>query len=173
MSYADAQGGFIAFGICFMILAFLVKEVGTKWVDVLFPPAAMGSIVAIIGLELAPLAMNMSGFIDPVQGMSNTTAIIISMFTLIVTILATILGRGFIGIIPILIGVISGYILSFFMGVVDFSAVEAAIQCQCYSYDSPGSIRSICRTSGTPLRNQRHYRPRPYQGSGPASFPVR
>ena len=63
---------------------------------------------------------------DPVQGMSNTTAIIISMFTLIVTILATILGRGFIGIIPILIGVISGYILSFFMGVVDFSAVEAA-----------------------------------------------
>ena len=126
MSYADAQGGFIAFGICFMILAFLVKEVGTKWVDVLFPPAAMGSIVAIIGLELAPLAMNMSGFMDPVQGMSNTTAIIISMFTLIVTILATILGRGFIGIIPILIGVISGYILSFFMGVVDFSAVEAA-----------------------------------------------
>ncbi|WP_270456746.1 uracil permease, partial [Allisonella histaminiformans] len=126
MSYADAQGGFIAFGICFMILAFLVKEVGTKWVDVLFPPAAMGSIVAIIGLELAPLAMNMSGFMDPVQGMSNTTAIIISMFTLIVTILATILGRGFIGIIPILIGVISGYILSFFMGVVDFSAVESA-----------------------------------------------
>ena len=63
---------------------------------------------------------------DPVQGMSNTTAIIISMFTLIVTILATILGRGFIGIIPILIGVISGYILSFFMGVVDFSAVESA-----------------------------------------------
>ena len=126
MSYADAQGGFIAFGLCFMILAFLVKEVGTKWVDVLFPPAAMGSIVAIIGLELAPLAMNMSGFIDPVQGLSNTTAIIISMFTLIVTILATILGRGFIGIIPILIGVISGYILSFFMGVVDFSAVEAA-----------------------------------------------
>ena len=125
-AYLGSSFAFISPVLAVMILAFLVKEVGTKWVDVLFPPAAMGSIVAIIGLELAPLAMNISGFMDPVQGMSNTTAIIISMFTLIVTILATILGRGFIGIIPILIGVISGYILSFFMGVVDFSAVEAA-----------------------------------------------
>lgn len=83
----------------------------------------MGAVVAIIGLELAPLAMNMSGYMGEVQGMSNETAIIISTFTLVVTILATILGRGFIGIIPILIGVVSGYILSYFMGVVDFTHV--------------------------------------------------
>ena len=56
--------------------------------------------------------------------MTNETAMIISTFTLIITLLATVLGRGFIGIIPILIGVISGYILSWFMGVVDFSVVE-------------------------------------------------
>ncbi|MDY6084024.1 MAG: uracil permease [Dialister sp.] len=124
MAYADAQGGFIAFGICFMLLALVVKKIGVKWIDVLFPSAAMGAIVAIIGLELAPLAMSMSGFIGDTQGMTNETAIIISMFTLIVTILATILGRGFISIIPILIGVIAGYILSVFMGVVDFTRVE-------------------------------------------------
>lgn len=59
--------------------------------------------------------MNMSGYMGEVQGMSNETAMIISTFTLVVTILATVLGRGFIGIIPILIGVIAGYILSFFM----------------------------------------------------------
>ena len=124
MSYADAQGGFIAFGLCFMLLAFIVKKAGVEWIDVLFPPAAMGSIVAIIGLELAPLAMNMSGYMGEVQGMSNETAMIISTFTLVVTILATVLGRGFIGIIPILIGVIAGYILSFFMGVVDWTHVQ-------------------------------------------------
>lgn len=84
----------------------------------------MGAIVAIIGLELAPLAMTMSGFIGEPQGMSSATAITISMFTLVVTILATVLGRGFISIIPILIGVIAGYILSVFMGVVDFHHVE-------------------------------------------------
>lgn len=120
MSYADAQGGFIAFGLSFMILALIVDRVGTKWIDVLFPPAAMGAIVAIIGLELAPLAMSMSGYMGQAQGMTNETAMIISTFTLIVTILATVLGRGFIAIIPILIGVVSGYILSVFMGVVDF-----------------------------------------------------
>ena len=67
--------------------------------------------------------MSMSGFSGEAQGMTNAMAVMISMFTLIVTILATILGRGFISIIPILIGVIAGYILSIIMGVVDFSNV--------------------------------------------------
>ena len=67
MSYADAQGGFIAFGLCFMLLAFIVKKAGVEWIDVLFPPAAMGSIVAIIGLELAPLAMSI-GALGTVNG---------------------------------------------------------------------------------------------------------
>ena len=82
MTYGDAQGGFIVFGLSFIILAAVVDKVGTKWIDILFPPAAMGSIVAIIGLELAPLAMNMSGYMGEVQGMSNETAMIISTFTL-------------------------------------------------------------------------------------------
>ncbi len=124
MTYGDAQGGFIVCGQSFMILAAIGVKVGPKWIDILFPPAAMGAIVAIIGLELAPLAMTMSGYLGDAQGMSNETAMIISTFTLIVTILATLLGRGFIGIIPILIGVVSGYILSYFMGVVDLTAVE-------------------------------------------------
>lgn len=123
MSYGDAQGGFIAFGLSFILLAFLVDRIGTRWIDVLFPPAAMGSIVAIIGLELAPLAMSMSGYIGEAQGMTNGTAILISTFTLLVTILATVLGRGFIGIIPILIGVVSGYVLSYILGVVDLTPV--------------------------------------------------
>lgn len=124
MDYGDAQGGFIVFGLSFIVLAGIVNKVGTRWIDVLFPPASMGAVVAIIGLELAPLAMTMSGYLGEASGMTNETAMIISTFTLIVTLLATVLGRGFIGIIPILIGVISGYILSWFMGVVDFSVVE-------------------------------------------------
>ena len=124
MDYGDAQGGFIVFGLSFIVLAGIVNKVGTRWIDVLFPPAAMGAVVAIIGLELAPLAMTMSGYLGEASGMTNETAMIISTFTLIVTLLATVLGRGFIGIITILIGVISGYIISWFMGVVDFSVVE-------------------------------------------------
>ncbi|WP_432643087.1 uracil permease [Acidaminococcus sp.] len=126
MGYGDAQGGFIAFGLCFILIGLMVKKIGTRWIDVLFPPAAMGSIVAIIGLELAPLALNMSGFMEPVKGMTNAQAMTISMATLVITILANVVGRGFIAIIPILIGVVSGYVLSYFMGVVDFSAVASA-----------------------------------------------
>ena len=92
----------------------------------------MDRIVAIIGLEFGtPLAMNMSGYMGEVQGMSNETAMIISTFTLIVTILTTVLGRGFIGIIPILIGVIAGYILSFFMGVVDLATCRKCLGSHC------------------------------------------
>lgn len=125
MTYGDAQGGFVVFGLSFIVLAVIVDKVGTKWIDVLFPPAAMGAIVAIIGLELAPLAMTMSGYMGTAQGMTNQTAMIISTFTLAVTILTSVLGRGFLGIIPILIGVVAGYILSYFMGVVDFFKVAA------------------------------------------------
>lgn len=129
MSYGDAQGGFIAFGFSFIILAIVVDKVGIGWIDVLFPPAAMGAIVAIIGLELAPLAMNMAGLISdtmPTQHIPQSLAIIVSMFTLAVTILASVLGRGFLGVIPILIGVISGYTLSIFLGIVDWSGIQNA-----------------------------------------------
>ncbi len=126
MTYGDAQGGFIAFGLCFILIGLMIRKIGTKWIDVLFPPAAMGSIVAIIGLELAPMAMNMAGFLDPVKGMTNLQAMTISMVTLLVTILATVLGKGFIAIIPILIGVVSGYVLSCIMGVVDLTPVAQA-----------------------------------------------
>ena len=112
MSYGAAQGGFIAFGISFM-----------------FPPAAMGAIVAVIGLEVAPVAMGMAGIIgDQWQtfGMTHEQALFLSLFSLSVTILGTVLFRGFFAVIPVLIGVVSGYVAAAIMGVVDFSGVENA-----------------------------------------------
>lgn len=129
MSYGDAQGGFIAFGLSFIILSFIVNKVGTAWIDIILPPAAMGAVVAVIGLELAPLALDMSGFISNTmqsQGIPNHLAMITSVFTLVVAILSSIIGRGFLSIIPILIGVTAGYILAGFLGIVDWSGVEAA-----------------------------------------------
>lgn len=127
--YAAAQGGFIVFGLFFIVVSLIVRAVGVRWIDVIFPPAAMGAIVAIIGLELAPVATNMAGLTgDLVQqlGIPYTKAITVSMFTLAVTILGSVLFRGFMSIIPVLVGVVSGYILSLFMGIVDLSAVAKA-----------------------------------------------
>ena len=58
-SYEAALGGFIAVGLVFILVGLIIKAVGTHWIDVIFPPAAMGSIVAVIGLELMPVAANM------------------------------------------------------------------------------------------------------------------
>lgn len=67
----------------------------------MFPPAAMGAIVAVIGLELAGVAANMAGLL-PAEGTSaDSTTITISLVTLAVTVLGSVLFRGFLAIIPI------------------------------------------------------------------------
>ncbi|STY71376.1 Uracil transporter [Megamonas hypermegale] len=140
LSYGDAQGGFIAFGLSFIILSFVVGKLGTAWIDIILPPAAMGAVVAVIGLELAPLALDMSGFISDTmqsQGIPNELAMITSVFTLAVAILASVIGRGFLSVIPVLIGVIAGYIMAFCLGIVDWSGVEAASWVQVPTFYEP------------------------------------
>ncbi|TCL33998.1 uracil permease [Anaerospora hongkongensis] len=121
--YNAALGGFIVVGAIFTLVGLSIKVIGTKWIDVVFPPAAMGAIVAVIGLELAPVAADMAGLtaktLDP-------KVITVSIFTLLVTIFGSILFRGFLSVIPILIGILSGYILAFAMGMIDLSIVANA-----------------------------------------------
>lgn len=122
-SYEAALGGFIAVGLVFILVGLIIKAVGTHWIDVIFPPAAMGSIVAVIGLELMPVAANMAGLTAETPDM---TAIGVAVATLMITVLASVAFKGFLSIIPILIGVVSGYAIAFCAGIVDFSGVEAA-----------------------------------------------
>lgn len=63
--YNAALAGFIAVGLIFVLVAWIIKVAGTRWIDVVFPPAAMGAIVAVIGLELVPTAAQMAGVIRP------------------------------------------------------------------------------------------------------------
>lgn len=121
--YEAALGGFIIVGAIFSLVALSIKVIGTKWIDIVFPPAAMGAIIAVIGLELMPTAAGMAGL---TAEQVDTNTILVSIFTLVVTILGSVAFRGFLAIIPILVGVISGYILAFFLGLVDLTPVEAA-----------------------------------------------
>ena len=59
--FAHAQSGFIFFGLFFILISFVVKFWGIKWIDIVMPPAVMGAVVAIIGLELAPVAAQQAG----------------------------------------------------------------------------------------------------------------
>lgn len=121
--YGYALGGFLVVGIILTLVGLLVKVAGTKWIDVLFPPAAMGAIVAVIGLELVPVAAADAGLIGENL---NPTTIIVSLLTLGITVIGWVTFRGFFKIIPILIGFIAGYIIAYFFGLVDLEPVKNA-----------------------------------------------
>ncbi|HZW40238.1 MAG TPA: uracil permease [Ignavibacteriaceae bacterium] len=124
--YNSALGGFIAAGVIFIIVALLFKAFGINWINVVFPPAAMGAIVAIIGLELAPVAADMAGIIQKGNVPLDARNVFVSMATLAIIILGSVVLRGFWKIIPILIGVVAGYIISLIVGIVNFDAINNA-----------------------------------------------
>jgi uracil permease len=138
--YAAAQGGFIVFGLFFIVVSQIVRFAGTGWIDVLFPPAAMGAIVAVIGLELAPVAVEMAGltgkpFADAT--ITHAAGVSVAIFTLVVIVMASVLFRGFLAIIPVLLGVGAGYVLSLMLGIVDLNAVAAARWLELPKFYSP------------------------------------
>lgn len=122
--YQYALGGFIVSGLLLCLVALLVKYVGTKWIDVVLPPAAMGPVVALIGLELAGTAASNGGLIlSDTYTEINSSFVIVFVVTIAIAVLGQVLFRGFAAAISILIAIISGYVIALFMGLVDFSPV--------------------------------------------------
>ena len=132
--FSHAQIGFIFFGLFFIAISFVVKKWGVKWIDVVMPPAVMGAVVAIIGLELAPAVAQEAGLAHAPTAvgqtvlpyMANFNVLIVSMFTLFMGIFGSVLFKGFLQVIPILFAVVAGYILSLAMGMVDTTAISNA-----------------------------------------------
>ena len=105
--YQYALGGFVVVGLCGCILAAIIYKCGTKWIDVVLPPAAMGPVVALIGLELAGSAASTGKIV----GDGVTTATVVTFcVTLAVAVLGSVLFRKFLSVIPILIAIICGYV---------------------------------------------------------------
>lgn len=121
--YPYALGGFVAVGFCGCLLALIIKKCGTKWIDIVLPPAAMGPVVALIGLELSATAANNAGLIGDNIQMANVWVFLI---TLEVAIFGNICFRKFLSVIPILIAIICGYIAAICFGLVDFTTVANA-----------------------------------------------
>lgn len=123
MGYEYALGGFVVVGFCGCIVAFIIKKFGSDWIDIVLPPAAMGPVVALIGLELSGTAASNAGLLDEVI---DSKKVIVFVVTLGVAIFGNILFRGFLSVIPILIAVIAGYIAALLCGIVDFAEVAKA-----------------------------------------------
>ncbi len=143
--FSHAQSGFIFFGLFFIVISYVVKTWGIKWIDIVMPPAVMGAVVAIIGLELAPVAAQQAGLAPWPTAVGQVVApfaagpnvVLVSMFTLCIGIIGSVLFRGFMQVIPILVAVIAGYLLALVVGMVDTTIIANAAWFAIPKFQSP------------------------------------
>lgn len=132
--YAYALGGFVVVGLCGCVLSFIIYKFGSRWIGVVLPPAAMGPVVALIGLELSGNAASNAGLLDPAVDPKKTAVFAV---TLGVAVFGSILFRGFLAVIPILIAVVAGYAAAIVTGIVDFTEVANAPLFALPNFSSP------------------------------------
>lgn len=112
-----AQVGVVATGILNILIGLLIQKVGKKWLDRVLPPVVTGSIAIVIGIALAKVALD--------QASANWG---VALVTCLVTILLSVFlrGKGLLGMMPVLLGAMTGYIVALSMGLVDFKPVAEA-----------------------------------------------
>lgn len=116
-------GSFLV-GVTYSVVALIISRAGTNWLMKLLPPVVVGPVIMVIGLGLSATAVNMST--NNPAGEYDLTYVLIGLVTLTITILTAIFTRGFLSVIPVLVGIVGGYIFSIIMGVVDLQPVIAA-----------------------------------------------
>ncbi|WP_319757718.1 solute carrier family 23 protein [uncultured Sphaerochaeta sp.] len=126
-----AMGGAVVSGLFYMLVAYIIKKSGHNWLNKALPPVVIGSVIVVIGLNLAPTAMGMAMYDG--SGEYSLYFLLIATVTLSLTIIANIFGKGFFSIIPILIGLFGGYFFALAIGLIfpqyaliDFAAVKEA-----------------------------------------------
>jgi uracil permease len=125
--YPYALGGFIAVGIAACLFAFIIYKFGIKWIDVVLPAAAMGPVVALIGLELAQTAAENAGLIAHENAPVDPKKVIVFLVTLAVAVFGNVLFRKFFAVIPILIAIVAGYVTALFTNVVTMNDLYKAL----------------------------------------------
>jgi uracil permease len=123
------MGGLMAAGVVYVIMGAVIKAKGVEIIHKLLPPVVVGPVIMVIGLGLAPVAVNMAlgktgdGAIELVNG---NAALWISSISLLVTIAVSVFAKGFLKLLPIFSGIVAGYVTSLAFGVVDFTPVVQA-----------------------------------------------
>ncbi|MCS4534098.1 uracil-xanthine permease family protein [Neisseria montereyensis] len=113
-----------AAGFMYFVFAGLVKWRGLATVNRLLPPVVIGPVIMVIGLSVAMVASQMAmGQAGGKQAVDYTQSLILSGFTFAVTVIVAVFGSKMMKLVPILIGVVAGYIAALFMGLVDTTPI--------------------------------------------------
>lgn len=117
-----SQTGLMLVGLIYVIVAFIIKVIGKDWIDKLLPPIVIGPMIAVIGLGLAGSAITNAGFIEG----GAVEPMIVAIVTFLIAALVSTHAKGFLKIVPFLIAIICGYILSIAFGLVSFDGIIEA-----------------------------------------------
>lgn len=121
--YPGIAQGTIAVGCVYLLVSLIVTMIGSDWIDHVLPPIVVGPIVMVIGLSLASTAAKdatMNGTHYDLRYFA------VAMLTLLVTIAFNMFCKGFLGLIPILLGIVCGYVIACLFGIVDLAPVASA-----------------------------------------------
>ncbi|HPE94159.1 MAG TPA: solute carrier family 23 protein [Sphaerochaeta sp.] len=128
---AYAMGGAFVSGLFYTLVAFIIKKAGYSWLNKALPPVVIGSVIVVIGLNLAPTAMGMA--MNDANGNYSLYLLAVAAVTLALTIVANIFAKRFFSIIPILLGLLGGYFFALILGfifpqhaLISFAAVKEA-----------------------------------------------
>ncbi len=116
--------GIMGVGLFYVLVALIVHFTGKEWLDKVLSPIVVGPMIMIIGLSLAPTAVSSIGIAE--GSVLNWKNIVVAVVTFLVTAIIALRGKKFLRVIPFLIGILSGYILSVCLGIVDFTPVKEA-----------------------------------------------
>ncbi|MBU1094522.1 MAG: NCS2 family nucleobase:cation symporter [Firmicutes bacterium] len=118
-STSSAYVGLMVVGLIYAIVATIIRFVGSGWIKKLLPPIVIGPMIIIIGLSLAPVAINSAGL----NGSGTWKEPLVALITLLTVVLLSIKARGFLKIVPFLVAIFVGYVAAIAVGLVDISTV--------------------------------------------------
>lgn len=121
---SGAMTGVMVVGLIYVLFATIIHFIGKNWIDKILPPLVIGPMIMIIGLGLAPSAISQIGISS--DSALDFKCIAVALITFLSTVIVMIKGKGFIKIVPFLIGIIIGYISAVCFGLVDFTPVLEA-----------------------------------------------
>ncbi len=121
---SGAMTGVVAVGLVYIIFSIIVRFIGKGWIDKLLPPVVIGPMIMIIGLGLAPSAISQIGLSTGTE--IDWRGIFVALVSFLVTAIVAVRGKGFLKIIPFLVGIVTGYISAICVGLVDFTPVIEA-----------------------------------------------
>lgn len=128
-----AQTGIMLVGLVYVIIAVIIKQTGTAWLNRILPPIVIGPMIIVIGLGLASSAVTNAGFVAD----SDWRQIVVSIGTFLISVYVQVFGKGFFRVIPFLIAIVGGYLLALVLGLVNFQPVLDAAWIQWPSLSLP------------------------------------